>query len=138
MSEHATPSHAAPYQAMIEQMTDSVIYADAEGIIRVWNHASELMFGFSTAEAVGQSLDIIVPERLREPHWRGYHAAIAAGATKHGGKAMRTKAINKAGEAIFAEVSFCVVEDPATGARGSVAVARPAAPVTPPAPKPAA
>ncbi|HTJ97556.1 MAG TPA: PAS domain S-box protein, partial [Rhodocyclaceae bacterium] len=116
-----------PYQAMIEQMTDSVIYANAEGIIVVWNHASELMFGFSAAEAIGQSLDIIVPERLREPHWRGYNAAIAAGTTKHGGKAMRTKAINKAGEAIFAEVSFCVVTDPVTGARGSVAVARPAA-----------
>ena len=122
-----------PYQAMIEQMTDSVIYADAEGIIRVWNDASAEMFGFSAAEAIGQSLDIIIPERLREPHWRGYHAALAAGKTKHGGKPMRTKAINKAGESIFAEVSFCVVEDAATGAKGSVAVARAAAPVVKPA-----
>ena len=124
-----------PYQAMIEQMTDSVIYADAEGIIRAWNDASTHMFGFSAAEAIGQSLDIIIPERLREPHWRGFHAAIAAGKTKHGGKPTRTKALNKAGESIFAEVSFCVVEDPATGVRGSVAVSRPAAP---PPPKPAA
>jgi PAS domain S-box-containing protein len=129
---------ATPYQAMIEQMTDSVVYADAEGIIRVWNHASELMFGFSAEEAIGQSLDIMIPERLREPHWRGFNAAIAAGTTKHGGKAMRTKAINKAGESIFAEVSFCVVTDPLTGAKGSVAVARPAAAPVAPAPKPAA
>lgn len=121
-----------PYQAMVEQMTDSVIYADDKGIICVWNEASTAMFGFSAAEAIGQSLDIIIPERLREPHWRGYYAALEAGKTKHGGKATRTKALHKSGEAIFAEVSFCVVIDPATGAKGSVAVARPAAP---PAPK---
>lgn len=126
---------SSPYQAMIEQMTDSVIYADDKGIIQVWNEASAHMFGFTADEAIGQSLDIIVPERLREPHWRGYYAALEAGRTKHGGKATRTKAINKAGETIFAEVSFCVVIDPATGAKGSVAVARPAAP---PPPKPAA
>src|SRR5262245_5945763 len=124
-----------PYQAMVEQTTEALIYADAEGIIRVWNKASEEMFGFSQAEALGQSLDLIIPERLREAHWRGFNAAIASGATKHGGKPTRTKALNKAGESIFAEVSFAVVVDPATGVRGSVAIARPAAP---PPPKPAA
>lgn len=120
-----------PYQAMVEQTSEAVIYADAEGIIRVWNRASEELFGFSQAEAIGQSLDIIVPERLREPHWRGFHAAIAAGATKHGGKPTRTKALNKAGESIFAEVSFGVVVDPVSGQRGSFAVARPAPAPTP-------
>ncbi|HWV17425.1 MAG TPA: PAS domain S-box protein, partial [Rhodocyclaceae bacterium] len=110
---------ALPYQAMVEQTSEAVIYADAEGIIRVWNHASEEMFGFSQAEAIGQSLDIIIPERLREPHWRGFHAAIAAGTTKHGGKPTRTKALNKAGESIFAEVSFGVIVDPVSGQRGS-------------------
>jgi len=130
---------ALPYQAMVEQTSEAVIYADAEGIIRVWNKASEELFGFSQAEALGQSLDIIVPERLREPHWRGFHAAIAAGATKHGGKPTRTKALNKAGESIFAEVSFGVIVDPVSGQRGSFAVARPAPAPTPrPAAAPAA
>ena len=130
---------ALPYQAMVEQTSEAVIYADAEGIIRVWNRASEEMFGFSQAEALGQSLDIIIPERLREPHWRGFHAAIAAGTTKHGGKPTRTKALNKAGESIFAEVSFGVIVDPVTGQRGSFAVARPApAPVPRPAATPPA
>ena len=126
---------ALPYQAMVEQTSEAVIYADAEGIIRVWNHASEEMFGFSQAEAIGQSLDIIIPERLREPHWRGFNAAIASGATKHGGKPTRTKALNKAGESIYAEVSFGVIVDPVSGQRGSFAVARPAAA---PVPRPAA
>lgn len=130
---------ALPYQAMVEQTSEAVIYADAEGIIRLWNRASEELFGFSRAEAIGQSLDIIIPERLREPHWRGFHAAIAAGATKHGGKPTRTKALNKAGESIFAEVSFGVIVDPVSGQRGSFAVARPAPAPTPrPAAAPAA
>lgn len=66
-----------PYRAMLEQMTDSVIYADEAGIICFWNRASEALFGFSAEEALGQSLDIIIPEYLREPHWQGYHAALA-------------------------------------------------------------
>jgi PAS domain S-box-containing protein len=122
---------ALPYQAMVEQTTEAVIYADEKGIIRVWNKASEELFGFSQAEAIGQSLDLIIPERLREAHWRGFNAAIASGATKHGGKPTRTKALNKAGESIFAEVSFGVIVDPVSGQRGSFAVARPAAPPTP-------
>lgn len=131
--------NALPYQAMVEQTTEAVIYADEKGIIRVWNHASEEMFGFSQAEALGQSLDIIIPERLREAHWRGFNAAMASGNTKHGGKPTRTKALHQSGESIFAEVSFGVIVDPVTGQRGSFAVARPAAAPTPrPAATPAA
>lgn len=118
-----------PYQAMLEQMTDSVIYADKNGIIRFWNRGSEELFGFSAEEALGQSLDIIIPERLREPHWRGFYAAIAAGKTKHGGRPTRTKALNREGEYIYAEVSFCVITDE-TGAVGSLSTARPAPPKT--------
>ena len=116
-----------PYQAMLEQMTDSIIYADAQGIIRFWNAASEALFGFTAAEAIGQSLDIIIPDYLRAPHWRGFHAAIAAGHTQHGGKATRTKALHKDGSYIYAEVSFCVILDEHGQAVGSLSSARPAA-----------
>ncbi|MDO4906354.1 PAS domain S-box protein [Neisseria sp.] len=117
-----------PYQAMLEQATDSVIYADQTGIIRFWNRASEMLFGFSAEEAVGRSLDIIIPEHLREPHWRGFYAAIETGRTKHGGKPARTKALNKAGGYIYAEVGFCVVVDEETGQKGALSIARAAAP----------
>ena len=53
-------------------MMEAVIHADRQGLIALWNPAAETMFGFSTAEAIGQSLDIIIPERLREAHWRGF------------------------------------------------------------------
>lgn len=126
---HTNPKETAmlPYQAMLEQMTDSMIFADNQGIIRFWNTASETVFGFSAAEAVGQSLDIIIPEYLRAPHWRGFHAAIESGKTKHGGKATRTKALHKDGHFIYAEVSFCVILDEQSRAVGSLSSARPAA-----------
>ena len=114
-----------PYQTMLTQMTDSIIYADAQGIIRFWNTASEALFGFTADEAIGQSLDIIIPPYLREPHWRGFYAAIAAGKTQYGGKATRTKALHKNGTYIYAEVSFCVIIDPITGECGSLSSARP-------------
>ena len=56
---------------LVEQAPDAVIFADREGTIREWNPAAERIFGYSRDEAVGQSLDIIVPERFREAHWRG-------------------------------------------------------------------
>ncbi len=119
---------ALPYAEMLEQMTDSIVYADCEGIIRFWNRASEAMFGFSAGEALGQSLDIIIPEYLRAPHWRGFYAAIESGATKHGGKATRTKALHKDGSFIYAEVSFCVIIGDDGKVCGSLASSRPAPP----------
>ena len=71
--------------AILEQSADAIIYADREGIIRRWNLAAERLFGFAAGQAVGQSLDLIIPERLRAPHWAGYHRAIAAGQTRHAG-----------------------------------------------------
>ncbi|MDK4545011.1 PAS domain S-box protein [Kingella kingae] len=116
------------YQAMLEQMTDSIIFADKKGVIRFWNTASKKMFGFSAAEALGQSLDIIIPEKLRAPHWRGFYATVQSGKTKHDGKATRTKALHKNGEFIYAEVSFCLIKDEHGTVLGSLSSARPAAP----------
>ena len=61
---------------LIDQEPDAVIYADREGIIREWNPAAVAMFGFTSEEAVGRSLDIIVPERFREAHWRWLRASF--------------------------------------------------------------
>lgn len=109
---------------MLEQAGDAAIYADREGIIRLWNAAAERLFGFSATEAIGQSLDIIIPERLRAAHWRGFDAAMASGVTKHAGAPTRTKAITKSGDTIYAEMSFAVVSDAASGELGSIAIAR--------------
>lgn len=111
-------------QAIVEQSADAIIFADPAGIIRIWNIASERLFGFAAADSLGQSLDIIIPERLREPHWRGYHAAMQSGRTKHAGRPTLTKALHKSGETIYVQMSFAIVASSENVVFGSVAIAR--------------
>ena len=122
---------AALSHHVLAQTADALIFSDCEGKIRIWNAAAEALFGFPGSAAIGQSLDLIIPERLRAAHWRGFDAAMASGQTKHAGKPTRTKALTKAGETIYAEMSFAVVKDD-SGEIGSVAMAR-AAPMPSPA-----
>ena len=105
-------------------MMEAVIHADRQGLIELWNPAAETMFGFSTAEAIGQSLDIIIPERLREAHWRGFHAAIASGRTRLNGRPTVTRALHKSGATLYVEMSFAMVCATTGEVIGSVAVAR--------------
>jgi PAS domain S-box-containing protein len=121
MIENATPAVCA---AILEQAADAIIFADREGRIRLWNRGAERLFGFTAEQALGQSLDLIIPERLRARHWAGFDAAIASGATKHQGAPTRTKGLCRSGEPLYVEMTFAVVSEPGTGAVGSVAVAR--------------
>ena len=118
------PRDLAPFRYVVDQMPDAVIFADAGGVIRVWNGGAEAVFGFSAAEAVGSSLDIIVAERFRRAHWEGYHRAMASGRTRHGAQVRTTRAIHKDGRKLYVELSFGVVVDEAGAVLGSVAVGR--------------
>ena len=109
---------------VLAQTVDAVIYADAEGIIRLWNAAAEKIFGFAAEDAIGASLDLIIPERLREAHWRGYRAAVGSGTTRLAGRATLTKGLHKEGRSVYVEMSFSVVKDAADRVIGSVAIAR--------------
>ncbi len=111
-------------EAMLEQLPDAVVASDREGIIRVWNAAAAKLFGYAADEAIGQSLDLIIPERLREAHWKGYHGALAAGATKHSGKPLTTRAVPKSGERLYVAMQFGVLHDAEGRPWGAVAVAR--------------
>jgi PAS domain S-box-containing protein len=66
-------------EAIVEQIADAVIFADATGTISWWNRAAAALFGYSAAEALGQKLDLIIPEHLRAAHWRGFEAAMTNG-----------------------------------------------------------
>lgn len=114
-----------PYQSMLEQMPDSIIFADIQGIIRFWNRASEELFGFCAEEAIGQSLDIIIPEHLRQAHWQGFYAAVKQARTKHHGNATRTKALHKNGHFIYAQISFCLIMNENGQVSGSLSSAHP-------------
>lgn len=119
---HDTTSLA---EAMLEQIADAVIFADATGTIRRWNRAAAALFGYSAAEAVGQKLDLIIPEHLRAVHWRGFEAAMTNGATKLKGRPTVTRAMHQTGRRLYVEMSFALVKEQAGGTvRGAVAVAR--------------
>lgn len=109
---------------ILEQTSDAVIYANRSGIITRWNGASATLFGFSAAEALGHSLDLIIPEHLRAAHWRGFDAALAQGATRLHGRPTLTRALHKAGHKLYVEMTFALVKDPDGDVVGSVAIAR--------------
>jgi len=120
-----TDKQAALFAELIlEQMADALIYADRNGVIQRWNRAAESIFGFGADEAIGQSLDIIIPEHLRAAHWRGFDAAISSGATRLHGRPTVTRGLHKSGSKLYVEMSFALVADATTGVLGSVAVAR--------------
>ena len=108
----------------LEQTADAVIVIDTQGIIRIWNQAAEHVFEFSAAEAIGKSVDLIIPERLREAHWRGFSLAMATGKTRLGGAPTRTRALCKSGNRLYVQMSFAVIRDASGQSVGSVAMAR--------------
>jgi PAS domain S-box-containing protein len=92
--------------ALVSAIGDAVVVSDAEGKVIVWNPAAERMFGFSEAEAMGQSMDMIIPERLRKRHWEGFDKSMATGTTKYGHDVLRVPAVDKAGRAL--SIAFTV------------------------------
>ena len=109
---------------LLDQSPDAVIFAGLDGVIVEWNAAAESLFGHSAAEAVGQSLDIIVPERFREAHWTGYDRALAAGDTKYRGQALPTRSVRKDGADIYVELTFAIVHSADGTVIGALAHAR--------------
>ena len=85
----------AGYQQLVEALGDAVIICDCDGVIRFWNAAAERLFGFTPAEALGSSLDLIIPERLRDRHWAGYARTMATGQTRYQHDVLRVPAMHK-------------------------------------------
>ena len=83
--------------ALVAALGDAVLVCDASGALTLWNPACERMFGFTEAEVLGKSMDLIIPERLRARHWEGYKQTMASGITKYGSDVLRVPAIDKQG-----------------------------------------
>src|SRR5258708_6457 len=97
-------------ESIIEQIADAVIFADDTGTIRRWNSAAADLFGYSPVEALGQKLDLIVPERLRVAHWRGFDTAMTDGVMKLEGRPTLTRATHKTGRKLYVEMTFALVK----------------------------
>ena len=109
---------------LIDQAPDAVIFAGTDGVIRRWNAAATALFGHDRAEAIGQSLDIIIPERFRESHWRGFDRALAEGSTRYTGRALPTRSARKDGTTIYVELTFAIVKEASGAVIGALAHAR--------------
>ncbi|MFL5282203.1 MAG: PAS domain-containing protein [Rhodopila sp.] len=104
-------------ETLITNMPDAVVYSDRDGAIRYWNSGAQRMFGHTAAEAIDQSLDLIIPEGLRARHWTGYHETMRTGRTRYGdGQTLSVPAIRKDGKRI--SVAFMIV--PFTDDEGSM------------------
>ena len=99
--------------ALVAAMADAVMVCNAQGAITLWNGAAQRMFGFSEAEALGQSLDLIIPQRQQQRHWDGYHQTMKSGVTKYGNDLLKVPALHKDGHtmSIAFTVSLLHAED---------------------------
>lgn len=99
-------------ERLVEDCPDAVIYADATGKIRFWNRSATRIFGHEADEALGQTLDLIVPERLRARHWEGYERVMAGGESRYGeGDVLAVPAMRKDGSRISIEFTVLPVRD---------------------------
>ena len=97
---------------LLEALADAVMVCDANGAIVLWNPACERMFGFTEGEALGRSMDIIIPERLRGRHWEGYHKTMATGITKYGTDLLRVPAVDKQGRSMSIAFTVALLHAP--------------------------
>ena len=98
---------------LVDGAGDAIMVCDAAGAITLWNKAAERIFGFTEADALGQSLDMIIPNRQRGRHWEGYHKTMETAVTKYGADVLRVPALHKDGHtlSIAFTVSMLVSED---------------------------
>ncbi len=112
-------------RALLRDMPDALIVADAAGLIQFWNAGAERLFGFPAEEALGQSLDIIIPERLRARHWTGFHETMRTGRSRYGaGEILSVPALRKDGARLSVEFTIVPLHDPAGRMEGIAAIMR--------------
>lgn len=96
---------------LVAETHEAIIYASRDGIIRLWNGGAEEMFGWPAGEAIGKSLDIIMPEKHRAPHWTGWDRVMDTGVTKYGSEPLKVPGIKKDGSKISLEFSITMLKD---------------------------
>lgn len=112
-------------QAVLLTRSDAIIAADRDGIICFWNPGAERMFGHVNGEAIGRSLDLIIPERLRQRHWDGFRQTMETGRSRYGeGDLLSVPALRKDGTTISVEFTIVLLKSEPVGVGGIVAILR--------------
>ncbi len=109
---------------IVEGAADAVLFTDREGMIRIWNAGAERIFGWTAAEAVGQSMDLIIPERLRSRHWANWDRVMDTGVTRYATEVLAVPALRKDGAPLSIEFTIQLVRDDAGKILGPVAIVR--------------
>jgi len=105
------PTHQWLCEGIVEQIPLAIIFGDKEGLVRLWNAGAEAMFGWSAAEVLGKSMDLIIPEKHRARHWEGYFHVMKTGLTKYGQGVLAVPALTKDGRRISVEFNIALLKD---------------------------
>jgi PAS domain S-box-containing protein len=111
-------------EQFVRRAGDAIVAAGADGGIVLWNPAAERIFGYTEREALGRSLDLIIPERFRQRHWDGYRETMRTGHTKYGADVLRVPAVHKDGRTLSIAFTVALMREPDTGARVIAAIIR--------------
>ncbi len=111
-------------EQIVKENSDAILFADREGTIRLWNKGAEAMFGHTAEEAAGNSLNLIIPENLRDRHWEGYHKVMGNGETRYGTELLSAPGIRKDGSRLSLEFSMVIVRDVDGSVLGTGAIIR--------------
>ena len=118
-------SPAGLAEALLTSASDAIIATDRDGLVTYWNPGATRIFGFTSDEAIGQSLDFIIPENLRARHWDGYRKTMTTGESRYGaGDLLSVPALTKSGTRISVEFTIVMLRDERGLPDGTVAVLR--------------
>jgi PAS domain S-box-containing protein len=111
--------------ALLTIESDAIIATDRAGMVTFWNPGAARIFGFSADEAIGQSLDLIIPPNLRARHWEGFHRVMTTGESHYGhGDLLSVPAQGKTGQRISVEFTIAMLRDGDGRSAGTVAILR--------------
>jgi PAS domain S-box-containing protein len=111
-------------EAVVTESAEAIVVTDPDGIILLWNKGAARIFGFAAADVVGQSLDVIIPEKLRARHWQGYQQTMLTGYTRYGDKLLSVPALHRDGRRLSIEFSVALLRDDAGQMAGISAIMR--------------
>ncbi len=113
------------YRQVVAKAGDAILFADREGVIRLWNSGAEALFGYTPEEAVGRPLDLLIPEKLRRKHWDGYRRVMRTGVSRYAsGELLKVPALRKDGTRLSIEFSIVIVHEDDGRPAGAAAILR--------------
>ncbi len=118
------PSHVTLAARIVEGSSDAILFTDRQGVIRLWSGGAERIFGWTAAEAVGKSMDLIIPERLRPRHWENWGRVMETGVTRYATDTLAVPALRKDGAPLSIEFTIQLVRDDSGTIVGPAAIMR--------------